>query len=328
LSAAATSPRTFALRSSAGLEATVLDHGATLMRLRVPDAAGQLGDVVLGFDHPHAYLGPHPYLGCIVGRYANRIAGAHFGIDGRSVSLAANDGANTLHGGARGFDKVTWQAEAIGDAAVELRHRSPDGDEGFPGNLDARVTYRLDGTSLRIECRATSDAATVVSLASHAYWNLDDGGATQILDHRLTIAASQYTPVDAALIPLGTLAAVAGTPFDFRTARAIGERLPQPGGYDHNFALDGPSPMLRLEAARSGRVLTLTTTLPGIQLYSGSCFDGAQRFREGITTPRFGAVALEAQHFPNAPNEPRFPSALLRPGSVYDHTTVHTFASA
>lgn len=326
MSAAAHAPRTFALRSSAGLEATILDHGATLMRLRVPDAAGRPGDVVLGFDDAQAYLGPHPYLGCIVGRYANRIASARFELDGRSVALTANDGANTLHGGTRGFDEVTWQAEAIGDAAVELRHRSPDGDEGFPGNLDARVVYRLDGASLRIEYRATSDAPTVVSLASHAYWNLDDGGATPILDHRLTIAAAHYTPVDAALIPTGALAAVEGTPFDFRTPRAIGERMPQPGGYDHNFAFDGPSGRLRLEAARSGRVLSLTTTLPGLQLYSGSCFDGVQRFRAGVATPRFGGVALEAQHFPNAPNEPRFPCAVLRPGSVYAHSCVYAFS--
>jgi aldose 1-epimerase len=328
LSAAAHAPRTFALRSSAGLEATLLDHGATLMRLRVPDAAGRLGDVVLGFDDPRAYLGPHPNLGCIVGRYANRIAGAHFEIEGRRIALSANEGPNTLHGGARGFDMVRWQAEAIGDAAVELRHRSPDGDQGFPGNLDARVIYRLDDATLRLECRATSDAPTFVSLASHAYWNLDDGGATPILDHQLTIAASHITPVDAALIPLGTLEAVEGTPFDFRTPRPIGERMPQPGGYDHNFALDGARPALRLEAARSSRVLTLATTLPGLQLYTGSCFDGAQRFRDGVATPRFGAVALEAQHFPNAPNEPRFPSALLRPGSVYEHTTVYGFTSA
>jgi len=327
LSAAARAPRTFALRSSAGLEATILDHGATLMRLRVPDAAGRLGDVVLGFDDPLAYRGPHPHLGCIVGRYANRIAGARFEVDGRSFALTANDGPHTLHGGARGFDKVAWPAEAIGDAAVELRHRSPDGDEGFPGNLDARVVYRLDGAALRIECRATSDAPTVVSLASHAYWNLDDGGTTPILDHRLAIAALRYTPVDAQRIPTGALEAVAGTPFDFRSPRRIGERMPDAGGYDHNFALDGDGarPAARLEAARGGRAMTVATTLPGLQLYTGSCFDGAQRFRGGAATPRFGAVALEAQHFPNAPNEPRFPSALLRPGSVYDHTTVYAF---
>ena len=330
---AARALRSFALRSDAGLEATILCHGATLMRVRVPDAHGRLGDVALGFDDPRAYLGPHPYLGGIVGRFANRIASARFALGDRIFPLTANDGPHTLHGGSRGFDKVTWDGEPLGDAAVELRYRSRDGDEGFPGNLDARVTYRLDGAALRIECRATTDAPTVVSLASHAYWNLEDGGASAILDHSLQIAASQYTPIDASGIPTGRLDPVAGTPFDFTTPQRVGARieslLAQRGGYDHNFALDhagdAAQPAARLSAPRSGRTMTLSTTLPGLQLYSGSCFDGAQRFRDGVATPRFGALALEAQHFPNAPNEPSFPSSRLLPGEEYVHTTVYAF---
>jgi len=333
LNPAAGALRHFALRSTAGLEATILCHGATLMRLRVPDAQGRLGDVVLGFDDPRAYLGPHPYLGGIVGRFANRIAGARFTLDGRVFPLTANDGPHTLHGGSRGFDKVTWDGESLGDAAATLRTRSADGDEGFPGNLDARVTYRLEGTTLRIECSATTDAPTVVSLASHAYWNLDDGGASTILDHMLWIDASRYTPIDASGIPTGRTLPVAGTPFDFTTPLKVGARIEpliaERGGYDHNFALDhagdATQPAARLVAARSGRVMTLYTTLPGLQLYSGSCFDGVQRFRDGIATPRFGALALEAQHFPNAPNEAGFPSSQLLPGAVYAHTTVYAF---
>jgi aldose 1-epimerase len=337
LSDAAAALRTFALRSGAGLEARVLAHGATLMRLVAPDRAGRPGDVVLGFDEPQRYLGPHPYLGGIVGRFANRIANARFALDGRTVRLTANDGAHCLHGGSCGFDRATWEAEPIGESAVELRHTSLDGDQGFPGNLEAAVVYRLDGRTLRIETRAVCDAPTVVSLASHAYWNLEDGGATPVVDHVLQLDASRYTPVDATLIPTGELAPVAGTPFDFRTPHAIGARLAAPGlapggGYDHNFALDAPGDVarvaLRLAAPRSGRTLALRTTLPGLQLYGGSCFDGSQTFRAHVAPPRYAALAIEAQHFPNAPNEPRFPSARLDPGVAYEHVTVYELGAS
>lgn len=312
--------RSFALRSTTGLEATILAQGATLMRLRAPDGRGQLGDVVLGFDDPRAYADPHPYVGGIVGRFANRIANARFAIDGRIHALIANDGPHCLHGGAIGFDRVVWQAESRGDAAVELRHRSVAGDQGFPGTLDARVVYRLEADSLRIELRATTDAPTVVSLASHVYWNLEDAGATSALAHRLTIAAHGYTPVDASLIPTGEIAPVTGTRFDFRSERTID------GDYDHNFALDAAPPgtrVARLVAPRSGRSLALRTTLPGLQLYTGDCFDGRRAFRDGVRTPRSGAIALEAQQFPNAPNEARFPSARLDPGETYAHEIVY-----
>lgn len=308
--------RSFVLRSTSGLEVAVLAHGATLMRVVAPDAHGRPGDVVLGFDDPRAYLGSHPHLGGIIGRYANRIANARFALDGRVHALVANEGPQCLHGGAVGFDRVVWDAEAIGDTSVEMRHRSAAGDQGFPGTLDARVVYRLQGNALRIEMHATSDAPTVVGLTSHAYWNLEDGGATSASAHRLRIAAGHHTPVDAALIPSGAIAPVAGTRFEFRTARAI------EGDYDDNFVLDAGPPdgiAAHLVAPGSGRTLSLRTSLPGLQLYTGTCFDGSRAFRGGVRTPRSGAIALEAQQFPNAPNEPRFPSARLDPGAVYQH---------
>jgi aldose 1-epimerase len=317
--------RSFTLRSTTGLEATILAQGATLMRLRAPDARGRIGDIVLGFDDPRAYAGPHPYLGGIVGRFANRIAYARFDLDGVGHALVANDGPHCLHGGAIGFDRVVWEAEPIGDAAVELRHRSVAGDQGFPGTLDARVVYRLATDALHVEMRATSDAPTVVNLASHAYWNLEDGGETPVHAHRLVIAAQRYTPADASGIPSGGIEPVAGTRFDFRAERPID------GDYDHNFALDVAPPggaAARLLAPESGRSLTLRTTLPGLQLYTGTCFDGSREFRHGVRTPRSGAVALEAQHFPNAPNEPRFPSARLDPGEVYAHRVVYELGIA
>jgi aldose 1-epimerase len=284
---------------------------------------------VLGFDDPAEYRGPHPRLGALVGRFANRIAGARFAIDGREHRLAANDGPHCLHGGPTGFDRVFWDVAPAGANELELRLSSPDGDQGFPGALDVRVRYRLVSNALALETRAASTAATVVSLASHAYWNLEDGGASPILEHRLAVAAERYTPVGRDGIPTGTIAPVAGTPLDFRTPRAIGERIdalvPLRGGYDHNFALDAPGGGVaaRLVAPGSGRSLVVRTTLPGLQLYTGSCFDGSRRFRSGVATPRFGALALETQQFPNAPNVPAFPSARLDPGRVEEHRTVY-----
>jgi len=325
-------PRAFVLRSDAGLEATILDWGATLARLRAPDRAGRPADVVLGFDDLRAYRGAHHRLGAVIGRFANRIAGARFALDGREHRLVANDGPHCLHGGAVGFDRVFWEVEAAGDAVVALRLASPDGDQGFPGALDVRVEYRLAGTALSFGVRAETSAPTVVSVTNHAYWNLQDGGGSAVLDHRLQISAERYAPVRADGIPTGALEPVADTALDFRALRAIGERIaalvPSRGGYDHPFALDGPGGVAaRLVAPRSGRVLTIRTTLPCLQLYSGSAFDGSRAFRAGVATPRFGVVALETQHFPNAPNEPRFPSARLDPGATYAHETVYELGS-
>jgi aldose 1-epimerase len=334
MSDSARTPRAFVLRSETGLEATFLDWGATLARLRVPDRDGRPVDVVLGFDDLRAYQGSHPYLGATVGRYANRIANARFALDGRSHALPANDGPHCLHGGRSGFDRRFWEAEPDGERALLLTLRSPDGDQGFPGTLDVALRCALEGDALRLETRLESDAPTVASLACHAYWNLEDGGATPILEHRLEVAASRHTPIDGAGIPTGAIEPVAGTPLDFRTPRAIGDRIealvPLRGGYDHNFALDAPGDATRvaarLVAPRSGRVLTVRTTLPGLQLYTGSCFDGGSAFRPGVRTPRFGALALETQQFPNAPNEPGFPSARLDPGAPHEHLTVYQIA--
>jgi aldose 1-epimerase len=329
-------PRAFRLRSEAGLEAVVLDRGATLARLRVPDRAGRLGDVVLGFDDPREYLAPHPYVGGIVGRFANRIADARFPLDGRVVQLAANEGPHCLHGGPCGFDRAWWDVETTGEEAVELRLASAAGDGGFPGRLEARVVYRLVGTTLSIALEARADAPTVTSLTSHAYWNLADGGARPILDHQLSIDAGRIAEVGADGIPSGALTPVAGTPFDFRTPRPIGARVAElgtrHGGYDQCFALDHPGDATRtaarLFAPASGVVMVLATTMPALQLYTGACFDGGRAFRGGLRTPRFGALALEPEHFPNAPNLPGFPSARLDPGSVYRHRIAFSFSVA
>jgi aldose 1-epimerase len=328
------------LRSAAGVEAEVLPFGATLARLRAPDRTGRLGDVVLSLASPADYRGDHPHVGSTVGRYANRIGGASFALDGRRYTLGANDGPNHLHGGPRGLSRRPWRelerCALPGGAGVLLGIESPDGDEGYPGALAITARYALDGAgALRIDYHATSDAPTVLSLAPHAYFHLDDGGASPVLDHVLWLRASRYTPVDPSGLPTGAIEPVAGTPFDFTTPRALGERIeelvPSRGGYDHNFALDAAgdlaAPAARLVAPRSGRVLTVHTTQPGLQLYTGNFLAGDLRCRGGARPGRWCAVCLETQSFPNAPNEPRFPSARVAPGVPYHHTTVYALAT-
>jgi aldose 1-epimerase len=327
--------RPIVLRNRAGLEAWVIPFGATLVRMLAPDRGGRPGDVTLALEDPADYASAHPYLGSTVGRYANRIGGARFVIDGRTVRLAANDGRHHLHGGRTGLSRVVWQAEPLPDGTgVRLRHRSPDGDDGYPGNLDLEVVYRLgDDDALRYEVRATTDAPTVVSIANHAYWNLEDAGASPVLDHTLLLAASRYAPVDPTGLPTGALLPVRDTPFDFTTSRRLGDRIaalvPSRGGYDHPFALDGGSaPRLaaRLAAPRSGRVLEIHTTQPALQLYTANFLGGDLRCRGGVRPERWSAVCLETQAFPNAPNEPAFPSARLDPGQVYAQTSVYAFS--
>lgn len=328
--------RPILLRSDAGVEAEVLPFGATLARLRVPDREGRPGDVVLSLATPADHLGNHPHVGATAGRYANRIGGASFTLDGRRHALPANDGPHHLHGGPRGLGRRPWRElerfAPPGGAGVRLGIESPDGDEGHPGAVSVRACYALDAAgALHVEYHATTDAPTVLSLASHAYFHLDDGGASSVLDHRLWLRASRYAPVDASGLPTGTLEPVAGTPFDFTRPRALGERIealaPLRGGYDHPFALDAPGelalPAARLAAPRSGRVLTVRTTQPCLQLYTGNFLDGTLPCRDGVRPRRWGAVCLEAQAFPNAPNEPRFPSARIAPGQPYHHTTVY-----
>ena len=315
--------RPYRLRNANGLEAEVIRLGATLVRLRAPDRAGRLGDVVLGFAEHADYHGRHPALGSTVGRFANRIGGACFALDGRRYVLAANDGPHHLHGS---FGHATWDAEPVaGGAGVRLCYRSPAGEEGYPGTLDVETTFRLgDDDALHLEWRATTDAPTVVNLTNHAYWNLEDGGASPILDHELWLAASRYAPVDRSGLPTGELVPVRDTPFDFTTPRRIGERmaalLGSRGGYDHPFALDTAgdlgAPAARLVAPHSRRALEVRTTQLALQLYTGNFLDGTIHARAGARPRRWHALSLETQGFPNAPNEPRFPSARLDPGRV------------
>jgi aldose 1-epimerase len=323
----------YTLRNHRGLSAEVMTYGATLMTLRTPDRAGQVESIVLGFGSLEPYLAGTPHVGATVGRYANRIAGARFALDGRTHQLTANDGRNQLHGGAKGFDKAVWSARALAgpnSAGVILEYVSADGEEGFPGELSAEVTYRLTGDdTLSIDFRATATKPTHVNLTHHSYFNLSGDTQRDVLDHALIIDANSFTPVDAYLVPTGELRDVAGTPLDFRTAHRIGARIGADdaqmriaGGYDHNFVLNQATPGSFTRAAvlsdsACGRTLEVWTSEPGLQLYSGNGLSGSFARRTG--------VCLEPQHFPNSPNEPRFPSTVLRPGEEYRSRTEFRF---
>ncbi len=330
----------YTLTNANGLEVRAITYGGIIISLKTPDRTGQLGDIVLGFDTLEGYLKSSPYFGAIIGRYGNRIAKGRFTLDGKTYTLATNDGANHLHGGVKGFDKVVWQAEPVQNdksVAVIFTHTSPDGDEGYPGTLQVRVTYTLtDENTLEVDYHATTDKATPVNLTQHSYFNLSGAGSGDVLGERLQIDASHYTPVGAGLIPTGEIAPVEGTPFDFRTATAIGARinddnaqLKLAGGYDHNFVLDrnqgGLAPAARVVDPASGRTLDVETTEPGIQFYSGNFLDGTITGKDGKVYPHRGGFCLETQHFPDSPNQPNFPSTILRPGQEYKSTTVFTF---
>ncbi|WP_330177857.1 galactose mutarotase [Streptomyces sp. NBC_01498] len=306
----------------AGTRVRVLTYGGVLQSVEVPDRDGVRANVVLGFEDVAGYVDcPSPYFGALIGRYANRIAGGVFTLDGRAHRLPRNDGPNCLHGGGRGFDKRVWAAEPAADGyGVRLSLVSPDGEEGFPGRLDVSATYTLDAAgALRIGYRAVTDAPTVVNLTNHSYWNLGGAGTGGAGGHVLRIAAGRLTPLDGDSVPTGPPVPVDGTRFDFREPREVGS------GYDHNFVLDqGRSPgsaAAGLYDPVSGRVLTVTTTEPGLQLYTGDHFD-AGPFKPG------DGIALETQHFPDSPNRPDFPSTVLRPGEVFTSATAYAFSTA
>jgi aldose 1-epimerase len=319
----------------------VLTYGGVVQSFEVPDARGDVGNVVLGFPDLAGYRSAaDPYFGALIGRFGNRIAGGTFQLDGAVHQLPRNEGPHTLHGGPGGFADRVWTATPVGDehvAALELRLVSADGDQGFPGTLSTTVTYTLRHTGdadarLTVHYRATTDAPTVVNLTQHTYWNLAGEGVGRIEDHRLRINAGRYTPVDGTLIPTGEIAPVAGTPFDFRTATTIGERIRDDDqqllfarGYDHNWALDGGGALAEaavLDDPSSGRTLRVATTEPGMQFYSGNSLDGSIVGTGGRSYRQGDGLALETQHFPDSPNQPAFPSTVLRPGDVYDSTTV------
>ncbi|GAA2702255.1 aldose epimerase family protein [Actinoplanes palleronii] len=325
------------LTGAGGASVSILTWGATLQSVRVPDRDGRLGEVTLGFADLAGYLDPaNPYFGSTVGRYANRIGGGAFTLDGTAFTVTPNEGRNTLHGGVQGFDKRVWSAERVEDG-VRMSYSSPDGEEGFPGAVEVAVTFTFsssgDRDEFRIEYHATTDRPTVVSLTNHAYWNLAGEGSGTINEHLLRIGAAHYTPVDDQLIPTGELAPVAGTPFDFQEFHAIGARLrddhPQLAaglGYDHNYVLAGAEAAVVRDPA-SGRQLLIETTEPGLQFYSGNFLDGKLRGVSGRQYRQGDAFALETQHFPDSPNQPEFPSTVLRPGENYTSVTTHVFST-
>ena len=331
----------YTLVNENGVSVGIITYGGIITSINVPDRDGTTENVVLGFDNLDDYLKRNPYFGTITGRYANRIGGASFMLDGETYTLAANNGPNSLHGGEKGFDKKVWTAREVETdegEALELKYVSADGEEGYPGTLDVTVVYSLtNDNELRVDYTATTDKPTVVNLTSHSYFNLGGDGSGSILDHELMLNASRYTPVDETLIPTGELAEVAGTPFDFREATVIGERIREDDqqivygrGYDHNWVLDRPDDSSLVLAARlsdpeSGRIMEIETTEPGIQFYSGNFLDATLVGAAGKLYRQGDGLALETQHFPDSPNKPDFPPVVLRPGETYETTTVHRF---
>lgn len=333
----------FTLTNPSGIEVRAMTYGGIIVSLKTLDRSGQLADIVLGFDSLAPYDAGSPYFGSIIGRYGNRIGGARFTLDDATYVLAANNGPNHLHGGDRGFDRRVWSGEPFqtdSTVGVVFRYTSPDGEEGYPGALSVQVSYTLtDRNALEVEYVAATDKATPVNLTQHSYFNLVGAGSGDILGHELMIAASHYTPVDSTLIPTGEIAPVEGTPFDFRTPTAIGARIddadPQIAkgpGYDHNFVLDRKGEGLELAAQlvgpTSGRTLTIHTTEPGIQFYSGNFLDGTIAGKGGLVYGYRSGLCLETQHYPDSPNQPSFPSTILRPGEEYRTRTVMTFGVA
>jgi len=326
---------TITLARKGGIEVSLLALGARIASLLAPDRDGTRADVTLGHDEPSDYLTVGRYLGAICGRYANRIAGARFPMDGREVRLEPNEGEQQLHGGPEGFDLKIWTVTEQSADHVTFHLHSPAGEMGFPGAVEVTCTYRLvSDHALMLDMHATTSAPTHVNLASHPYFNLAGHGVGEVLDHSLKLYAAHYTPVDARNIPTGEIRAIAGTPFDFASARPIRKSMPGPNGFDHNFCLSAPlqaqhgeflRPAAELTHPASGRSLKLWTTEIGLQVYTGAHYDGSQSGKGGVPYRKFPGIALETQKFPDSPNQPHFPSTRLDPGQVYRHVTLFDF---
>ena len=332
----------YTLTNSNGMQAGIITYGGTVVSLTAPDRGGKYANIVLGMDDLDGYRKQPNYFGALIGRYGNRIGPAQFQLEGQTYNLPKNNGDNTLHGGINGFDKRVWTAREASGAegpALELNYTSKDGEEGFPGNLSVKVVYTLtDKSELKIDYTATTDKATVVNLTNHSYFNLAGQGEGDILQHQVTLYADQFTPVDAGLIPTGELRAVKGTPFDFTTATAIGARIDQKDeqlqfgkGYDHNWVLNkgagGSTKAAEVYEQKTGRVMEVWTTEPGLQFYTGNFLDGSVRGTGGKVYPIRSGFCMETQHYPDSPNKPSFPSTELKPGATYHTTTIYRFAA-
>ena len=330
------------LRNRNGIEIEILSYGGVIKSLKTPDRSGAIDDIVLGFDNLQSYVEKSPYFGCLIGRYGNRIAKGKFTLDGQTYTLATNNNANHLHGGVKGWDKVVWTPEPFQNTSgvgVVLTYTSKDGEEGYPGTVKARVTYTLnEQDELIVDYHATTDKATVINLTQHSYFNLAGAKANDILGHQLQLNAGSYTPVDEGLIPTGEIATVEGTPFDFRTSTAIGARINDPKneqikrglGYDHNWVLSRDGAAGLVQAAKvtepvTGRTMTISTTEPGIQFYSGNFLKGDLTGKGGRVYPHRSGFCLETQHYPDSPNQPKFPTTTLRPGEEYKSQTIFKF---
>ena len=335
----------YTLSNVHGMEVSIITYGGAVQSIKVPDKDGKVGDVALGFDNLADYLKDNnPYFGALIGRYGNRIAKGQFVLDGKTYQIPANNGPNALHGGPKGFDKQVWAASPITDSGwvgVELTYFSADGQMGFPGNLAVTVRYSVNNDNeLRIDYSAVTDKDTIVNLTNHTYFNLAGAGQGTILDQVAMMNADKFTPVDKTLIPIGELQDVKGTPFDFTAPTAIGagikadnEQLknaePKQGGYDHNWVFNNPGNLsalaVRVFDPKSGRAVEMYTTEPGVQFYVGNFLDGSLKGEDGLTYEHWGAFTLEAQHYPDAPNQPKFPSTELKPSEKYSQTTIYKF---
>jgi aldose 1-epimerase len=330
----------YTLRNKNGMEVKITNYGGLITHWMTPDKNGAFDDVVLGYDTLGGYLKSSPFFGALVGRYGNRIANAKFTLDGKTYTLAANNGPNSLHGGLKGFDKVLWKTEVLdNENAIKLTYVSKDGEEGFPGALSSEVIYRLtDDNALEIEYTATTDKPTVVNLTNHSYFNLS-GGKSDILGHEVSINADNFIPVDKTLIPVGEIRSVKGTPFDFTNSTAIGARIDDPkdeqiklgGGYDHCWVVNGSMDSLRLAATAyepvSGRFMEVFTTEPGVQFYTGNFLNGGITGKKGVVYKKRSGFCFETEHYPDSPNQASFPSVVLRPGETYKTKTVYKFSA-